>query len=362
MPDAGASVGVMAGGQTRGRFLGTGAAAIGGAALAGAWRAGEAHASDAAADSSAASSTAAAATAATTTYVEGAFGPGFGGASFILELDGAVTGFVKGVQGGEPFADVVTEKLGPDHIVHKHLAGVKYEDISISVGMGTSKGMYEWIKATLDKSFLRKNGSIVGCTPSLQEAVSGDFTSGLITEIGFPELNGSFDPTKMTVKLTPDYTRITARKGKAPITPPRIGKGTWKMEVDGIDATRVSKIESFTVKQAFDSSPAGQPQPVSLDIPNLSIWLLPNDKGLQGWINWFDDFVIQGNNGSDQERGGAIVFLNDKKLELARFTLQNLGPFKLTPEKIAGSEQVQRLKAELYCEDITFSYGPAAWA
>ncbi|HLZ68717.1 MAG TPA: hypothetical protein VKV26_02290 [Dehalococcoidia bacterium] len=27
---------------------------------------------------------------------------------------------------------VVTEKLGADHIVHKHLAGVKYEDVTLS--------------------------------------------------------------------------------------------------------------------------------------------------------------------------------------------------------------------------------------
>jgi hypothetical protein len=32
-----------------------------------------------------------------------------------------------GLRAGEATSDVVTEKLGPDLVQHKHLAGVKYE-------------------------------------------------------------------------------------------------------------------------------------------------------------------------------------------------------------------------------------------
>jgi hypothetical protein len=43
-------------------------------------------------------------------------------------------GWIESVEGGHATADVVTEKVGPDHIVHKHIAGVKYEDITVAVG------------------------------------------------------------------------------------------------------------------------------------------------------------------------------------------------------------------------------------
>lgn len=36
---------------------------------------------------------------------------------------------VQSVEGGHATADVVNEKVGPDHIIHKHIGGVKYENI-----------------------------------------------------------------------------------------------------------------------------------------------------------------------------------------------------------------------------------------
>lgn len=44
------------------------------------------------------------------------------------------TGWIQSVDGGHATSDVVTEKVGPDHIVHKHIAGVKYEDITLVAG------------------------------------------------------------------------------------------------------------------------------------------------------------------------------------------------------------------------------------
>ena len=45
--------------------------------------------------------------------------------NFALDLDGVNVGLVKSADGGTASADVVVEKLGPDGIAHKHLAGVK---------------------------------------------------------------------------------------------------------------------------------------------------------------------------------------------------------------------------------------------
>ena len=46
---------------------------------------------------------------------------------------------------------------------------------------------------------------------------------------------------------------------------------------------------------------------------------------------------------------------------LFTLTFSGLGMFKLTPEKVeAGSENVRRVKAEMYCEQITFKEGSGA--
>ena len=47
---------------------------------------------------------------------------------------------------------------------------------------------------------------------------------------------------------------------------------------------------------------------------------------------------------------------------LFSLTFKHLGVFKLTPDKVeAGSENIRRIKAEMYCEDMAFEYR-AAWA
>ncbi|HWF86401.1 MAG TPA: hypothetical protein VG222_16185, partial [Vicinamibacterales bacterium] len=77
---------------------------------------------------------------------------------------------------------------------------------------------------------------------------------------------------------------------------------------------------------------------------------------------WHEDFVINGNNGQDKEKGGTLEYMSaNMKDVLFTLTFSGLGIFKLTPEKVeAGSENVRRVKAEMYCEQITFKEGSGA--
>src|SRR5438105_15652992 len=86
-------------------------------------------------------------------YVAGKYG---------VELDGIMAGWVWSAEGGHATSDVVLEKIGPDHIQKKHIAGVKYEDITISCGTGMSKGFYTWIQSSFLHNYQRKNGAIIG--------------------------------------------------------------------------------------------------------------------------------------------------------------------------------------------------------
>jgi hypothetical protein len=56
-------------------------------------------------------------------------------------------GWVESVAGDKASPLVVSEKVGADHIVHKHIAGVKYEDITVVAGnkytVKTVIGLYQ---------------------------------------------------------------------------------------------------------------------------------------------------------------------------------------------------------------------------
>ena len=90
-----------------------------------------------------------------------------------------------------------------------------------------------------------------------------------------------------------------------------------------------------------------------------------SESSSQTWGDWFEDFVIKGNNGDDKEKGGSLEFLSPNLQDiLFTLTFKHLGVFKVTPEKVeAGSENIRRIKAEMYCERIEFSYSKnAVWS
>ena len=73
---------------------------------------------------------------------------------------------------------------------------------------------------------------------------------------------------------------------------------------------------------------------------------------------WHEDFVIKGNCTQDKERVGALHYLGSDLKELFTLEFSGLGIFSLTPEKHeAGSENIRRIKAEMYCEQISFAPG-----
>src|SRR4051812_27583083 len=104
---------------------------------------------------------------------------GYTAGEFALDVDGISAGWGTPVDGGHATADVIVEKIGVDHVQHKHLAGVKYEDISVTCGTGMSKGFYEWIKASFDHKVVRKNGAVIACDYNFKEVSRLNWMNGL---------------------------------------------------------------------------------------------------------------------------------------------------------------------------------------
>ena len=299
---------------------------------------------------------------------------GYTAGRFAMDLGGQFAGWISSIEGGHATSDVVVEKLGPDMIQHKHLAGVKYEDISVNCGTSMSKAFYSWIQASLDRKHSRNDGAIITADYDQKEVARLNFFGALITEVGFPALDAaSKDAAKMTIKFAPEYTRTQAKTGGAVQAP--IGKGeqkkwspaNFRLKIDGLDqaCTRVNKIEALTIKQKVIEDPCGELRdhakvPASVEYPNLVITCA--ESHADQLYQWHEDFVIGGNNTQDKEKGGTLEYLSaNLKDVLFTLTFSGLGIFKLTPEKIeAGSENVRRVKAEMYCEQITFKEGSGA--
>ena len=169
------------------------------------------------------------------------------------------------------------------------------------------------------------------------------------------------DPAYMNVTISPESTQRQKGSGN-PINPcgPVKAQKKWltsnfRLTIPGLDCSKVNKIEAFVIKQQVVEDRRG-----TLEVPNLVITLA--ESSAQSFFDWHEDFVINGNNGSESEKSGKLEYLTPNLGE-ALFTLnfQHLGIFKLAPEKVeAGNEQIKRVKAEMYCEEATFQFGKSA--
>jgi phage tail-like protein len=291
----------------------------------------------------------------------------FTAGNFVFNLQGVNCGFVKSVDGGGVSADVIEEPDRPGIFTTKHIGQPKYEDIQLTIGFGTAQTLYDWIAASWKQNYTRKDGSIVVTDATLQAKSEREFFHALITEVTIPALDGSSkDAAYLTVKFSPEYTREGKANGK--VTPGKTPAqklfvaSSFRLELDGIDCSKVGKIDSFTVKQSFIADDIGdardiQKKPGRLEFPNLRVTIA--EAGAATWTAWFEDFVIKGNNDDAHEKSGAIVFLApNRKDELGRVILHNVGIFALRHE--AATEKISHVVAELYCEQMELQVGKPA--
>lgn len=279
--------------------------------------------------------------------------------NFALTLDGAQCGFVKSVKGGDTVAPVVQEAVGPSFFVKKHIGAPAVEDFVAEIGFAMAQDVYDWIAASWKMNYARKDGSVVAADQNLQARSERQFFNALLTETTIPALDASSkDAAYLTIKFSPEYTRT--RKGSGKLAVPAAKQklflpANFRLELDGLDCTHVSKIDAFTVKQTVVRDTIGDArdfteEPGKLEFPNLRVTMA--ETGIATWETWFEDFVVKGNNDDSKEKSGAIVFLApDLKSELGRVKLFNVGIFALRgAAQQAHDESARRVIAELYCE------------
>jgi phage tail-like protein len=294
-----------------------------------------------------------------------------GAVRYILELDGAAVGILNSFEGGTAVGTVVVTRSGTDLIERKHLGAVRYEEITLQHGAEMSAAYYDWIKSTLNRNYMRKNGAIVTLDFNGREISRMSFFNALITEVGFPALDASTkESAKMTIKIAPELTRTAPGSGATGKIPSAKLQKPWlsshfRLKIDGLETacTRVSKIDSLAIKQKTLQSSAGDgrdylKEPGKIEYPNLVVTLA--EPFSQDFYKFHESFVIKGNAGDAQEKAGTLEFLAPN-LQDVYFTLtfKNLGIFKLSPES-AGAEKLRTLKAEMYCELIAFDPKSAA--
>jgi hypothetical protein len=234
---------------------------------------------------------------------------------------------------------------------------IKSEVVTIKIGMSMGKDLYEWIKASLDETHLRKNGYVVATDYNYKAKSYRHFRDALITEITIPALDGSSKDTSFfTIKF--DAEEITYQagddadiKGVANTKQKTWLTSNFRLRLGDLPCGRVSKIDSFTIKQHIQQDAVGSQristkEPTGFEIPNLKVTFSASD--VKPWATFFDDFV----KGQGAELSGAIEFLDPSLKEvLGSVDLFQVGIISLAEDKgEANKDSIKRATAELYVE------------
>ncbi len=297
---------------------------------------------------------------------------------FMLELDGAETvGTLQSIDGGAFKSDVVEEQVGKEGQATRYPGRPKYDDITVQVGMAMAPRFWNWIKDSFNYDAKRKNGAIIALDYDNHERWRRTFQGALITEVGFPALDGGAkDPAYMTVKfaverIKEEKPKNEKHKAEQEDQDEWKKQGLWlpsnftfKMDHFNGDNHLNAKIDAFTVKQSVIECPTGgfletTKEPGRVEFPKFSITVLQKDA--EPWMEWYDQFVRQGLHLPSQEKTGHITYLKrNMKLSEALITLHlhGLGVLGVAPVKHdAKQEQMQQVKVDLYCESIELEPG-----
>lgn len=289
---------------------------------------------------------------------------------YSIELQHTFAGWVKSVEGGAAVAEVVSEKMGADKLVRKHLGPLKYEEISFKFGSGMSEKVWDWIKNSWNNTDIknaRQDGAMVMYNYQLEEMSRLEWKFGLITEFGIPAFDAkSKDPCDFTAKFQPEITENKVKKGgkmgsiaSSPDKQKKWLTSNFRLRIDGLDdaCKHVMKIEGLTIKQKTTENAIGEHrdymrEPTSVEIPNVVITL--PEAYVDDFVKWHHDFVIKGNCDQGKEKHGTIELLTPNlKDVLLSIDLSHMGIFKCARDKgEALSDNLLNWKIEMYCEDI----------
>lgn len=292
----------------------------------------------------------------------------YAAAHFALELDGKdQVGLFRSIEGGSIKADVMTYQSGAHQDRWRQLGKPKFEDIKLQVGMSMSRQFYTWIDEFVAGVGTRKNGAIVAADFTYTERARREFTEAMIKELTFPKLDAT-DKNPAYLNVAMAVESIVFKKGEGRKIAPPSGmerQRLWtacnfRFRLDGFQdaCTRVSKIDSFTIKQNVAEYHGGGRRgsikcPTRMDFPQLSFYVPEADAQ-----PFMDHFTKRGVGGEVPGRLNGMIEALDNELKTL-FTLQFMGAdiCGVQPDKSdSGSEDIKQVKIDLYTEAMDFAF------
>ena len=208
--------------------------------------------------------------------------------NLFLTLGGVKCGPVRSADGGFARGEVVELPPASGGVFQqKHISTVKYEPFVVSVGFANASPLYDWVADTWKGKFDRKSGSVVVTDYKLEAKREREFSNALLTETSFPDFDAaSKEQGFLTLKFNPELVKETSASGKQDAAATKAKqwlRSGFRLQIDGLDCTKVSKIEALSVKSKVTRCRNGRVQalPARADDARVSE---PRDHAQRGQL------------------------------------------------------------------------------
>jgi hypothetical protein len=291
-------------------------------------------------------------------------GRAYSAGHFELVIDGVVTpAYLKSVEGGFMKLNSSDVQGGADPIRVKHVTTREVEAMTWDIGMSEVNSLMLWIAQSWRREFNRKSGHVIHADSNYEARLQHNFYDALIEEVGVPALDASSkEALFLKVKIRPERIELLDGDQAKLQVPSRGSQKLWQASAfrlvldNGIDVSKVFKIDGFTIKQGIKPVTAGRYQPGSfpeleptkIDFPDLKIHMSMAHAGPV--LEWYKMVVIEGQRETDFETTGAIEFLHpDRTKVLGKINLYGVGIKGFSMGKSeANSDQMKRCSFDLY--------------
>ncbi len=279
-----------------------------------------------------------------------------------LSIDGVSVGPVRKWSGGDARGEVIADASGG-----KHLGQPSYDPVVVEVPLPLAAPLMGWINDFASDKHTTKNLVLTATDPRAYTTVTTlEAGDAYLTSVRFP-IGDTARPEGATVVLVfgVGQTRLATLTGQSTTSAAARTAAYvqhFRLKVDGLDASRVSALESIEMKLASAASQPGDARlattPTGSTVLSNLIVTMP-ESAAATWKTWFTDFAINGNNDSTREKGGSLEFLDPTLTTVAlRLQFSQMGIMRVTRQPPA--EAATTVQAELYFEQLSIATLPAA--
>ena len=277
-----------------------------------------------------------------------------------LLLEGERVDDVRGIEGLQWEADVVTNDLGPDNLSKRHVSAIRCTPAVLSLGMGMGAKMAAWLGTALARPALQLSGEIILSDAHARAQSGVQFKDATLTRFTVPALDtSSQEPAALLVEL--QAGQVSAVQGDGSDTRGRVAASKpwscsgFRIEIGSLPCAHVLRVEALTWSVSAQANAGGvfrEPahHPGRVAVSDLQLCIASID--FAAWASAAQKWFVDGAHLEGDEMTGRITMLADDGTELAALALSGLG-FRRFPTLFPVADD--RFVVTLYIEAISFS-------